>query len=92
MTDKTIRIEVRGRVQGVGFRYALYHVAVGHQLRGWCRNRPDGVVEAVLSGPAAQVHAVLAWCRQGPPLARVDELLIAAAAEVGLPDGFEIRH
>jgi acylphosphatase len=65
------RVEVTGRVQGVGFRYATDGVALDLGLAGWVRNRPDGTVEAVFEGPAQAVLAAVTWCRNGPPSAFV---------------------
>ena len=70
----TRQIRVRGRVQGVGFRYALRREAQRARVRGWVRNRHDGSVEAVMQGEADAVARVVAWARRGPPGARVEEL------------------
>jgi len=70
----TRQIRVRGRVQGVGFRYALRREAARAGVRGWVRNRRDGSVEALLQGEALAVERVVQWARQGPPPARVDDL------------------
>lgn len=64
-------IVVRGRVQGVGFRYATVSEARRLGLSGWARNASDGSVEIVAEGDAADVRALVAWCHQGPPAARV---------------------
>ena len=66
-----LRIVVRGRVQGVGFRYATVTTARRLGLSGWARNMPDGNVEILTEGPSAAVHELLAWCQHGPPSARV---------------------
>jgi acylphosphatase len=65
------RVLVSGRVQGVFFRASLREVAVEHGVAGAARNLADGRVEAVLEGPPVAVEAVIAWCRHGPPRARV---------------------
>jgi acylphosphatase len=65
------RVVVHGRVQGVGFRYALIDAACAAGVAGWVRNRMDGSVEALLQGDVDAVERVLAWCRRGPPAARV---------------------
>jgi acylphosphatase len=69
-----VRIVVRGRVQGVGFRYATVSEARRLGLTGWTRNAPDGSVEIVAEGSADAVRALVAWCRQGPPGARVSSV------------------
>jgi len=74
------RIVVRGRVQGVGFRYAMVDVAERHGATGWVRNRRDGTVEAFVQGDPAAVDAIVAWCRRGPPAARVDAVEASDAA------------
>ncbi len=63
---------IRGRVQGVGYRAWVDHTARQRQLEGWVRNRRDGSVEAVFAGPAGEVAQMIADCRRGPTLARVD--------------------
>lgn len=65
------RIVVRGRVQGVGFRYSTVDQARRLGLRGWARNAPDGSVEILVEGSPAAVEQLIDWCRQGPPSARV---------------------
>jgi acylphosphatase len=75
----TSHLRVSGRVQGVGFRYALQREAFARGLTGWVRNRRDGTVEAVLQGEAAAVEAAQAWARRGPPAGRVDRVDIQAA-------------
>lgn len=82
------RLTIRGRVQGVGFRYALADQARARKLSGWVRNRRDGSVEAIVAGPETDVEALIAWAHRGPPAARVS----AVAIEPATPDwrGFEI--
>ena len=82
------RIVVRGRVQGVGFRYALADEARSRDLRGWVRNRRDGTVEALLVGPDGDVEALIDWARRGPPAARVADVSVEASVERA--ESFEI--
>ncbi len=91
------RVIVTGKVQGVGYRYGLADVARGLHIGGWCRNLPDGTVEAFLQGDAARVGQVLDWMRQGPPGAQVQQVLIEeqAVLEPMLAEtiqAFEIRR
>jgi acylphosphatase len=70
---ETIRqVTIRGRVQGVGFRYWVEEQAMARDLEGWVRNRRDGSVEALFAGPADVVSEMIASSRHGPPSARVD--------------------
>jgi acylphosphatase len=62
---------VHGRVQGVGYRDAAVQAAFTLGIKGWVRNRSDGTVEAHAQGAPDAVDRYVAWCRQGPPLARV---------------------
>jgi acylphosphatase len=71
-----VRVVVRGRVQGVFFRALCADEARGLGLAGFVRNRPDGALEAEFEGPSEAVEAIVAWCRVGPPHARVDEVRV----------------
>ena len=88
MSDAIRHVTVSGRVQGVGYRYFVEQAARSHGLEGWVRNRRDGSVEAVFSGPAEAVAAVIAACRRGPSSARVDALRDEAAN----PDMLKLRE
>jgi acylphosphatase len=85
-----LRVIVRGRVQGVWFRGSTERVARAEGVTGWVRNRPDGSVEAVFEGEPDAVERVLAFCREGPPHARVDALESAVEEPEQLA-GFEVR-
>jgi len=67
-------VVIRGRVQGVGYRFWTEDAARERGLAGWVRNRHDGSVEAVFAGAPDAVHAMIEACRRGPPGARVDAL------------------
>jgi acylphosphatase len=67
----SIRIRITGRVQGVWYRGWAVDQARRLGLAGWVRNRLDGSVEAVLSGPEDAVRTMIERCRQGPPGALV---------------------
>lgn len=70
----TRRLTVRGRVQGVGYRYSMVEAAGRLGVTGWVRNRLDGGVEAIVQGPPHAVEAMVAWARRGPRGARVDDV------------------
>lgn len=65
------KVVVAGRVQGVGFRAYTVDEATERGITGWVRNTQDGRVEAVFEGERPAVEAMIAWCRNGPPAARV---------------------
>jgi acylphosphatase len=86
---KTVRLVIRGRVQGVAYRASMAREARGLGVAGWVRNRHDGSVEAVASGPEAAVDALIGWAQRGPPAARVERIDVEAVA--GEFVGFEQR-
>lgn len=77
----TRRLRITGRVQGVGFRYAMQDEAARLGVNGWVRNRSDGSVEALLQGEADALEALTAWARRGPPGARVGAVQITGGEE-----------
>ena len=84
-------IQVRGVVQGVGFRPFVYRLARAHTLAGWVRNVEEGA-EIFLEGPGASLDAfVQALQVEPPPAARILELTIEPSAPAGLSD-FTIRE
>lgn len=72
MDTRRVRIQIRGKVQGVFFRQSAVDEATRLGLRGWVRNRRDGQVEALCEGPSDAIEAFIAWCHRGPPAADVD--------------------
>jgi acylphosphatase len=76
LNDVRARVLVSGRVQGVFFRYTCAREAARAGLRGSVCNLSDGRVEAVFQGPKAAVEQLIAWCRIGPPAARVGGVTI----------------
>jgi acylphosphatase len=87
---KCVRVEVSGRVQGVMFRDSCRREADRLGVVGWVRNEPGGSVLVVAEGPGDAVDALVAWCRTGPPGARVTGVDVTAASPSG-GQGFEVR-
>jgi len=69
-----LRVIIEGRVQGVWFRGWTIEQARSRGLDGWVRNRSDGSVEALFSGPSDAVVAMVQACRRGPRCAHVVSL------------------
>lgn len=76
---RTVRVLVAGRVQGVGYRAWLEQEAGARGLSGWVRNRRDGSVEALISGPSTDVDAIVEACRTGSRMAAVENVIVADA-------------
>jgi acylphosphatase len=70
-TVSRARIEVSGRVQGVGFRYHTFLKATGLGLSGFVRNQPDGSVYIEAQGEPGAVRQLIEWCHSGPTRADV---------------------
>jgi acylphosphatase len=87
----TIRVEIKGRVQGVGYRYWAANQADSLDLDGWVRNRRDGSVEAVFSGKPKAIQAMLALCHKGPTMARVTNVAEFSCDQAVEP-GFQTRQ
>jgi acylphosphatase len=68
---------VAGRVQGVWYRESCREEAERLGVAGEVRNLHDGTVEVVAEGRADAVEALAAWCREGPPAARVTGVEVA---------------
>jgi acylphosphatase len=78
-----VRVRIRGRVQGVAYRYWTVEAAGDRGLRGWVRNRRDGSVEALFVGVPELVEDMIDACRQGPPAAHVTGIEREAAEDPG---------
>ncbi|MEP7180995.1 MAG: acylphosphatase [Betaproteobacteria bacterium] len=74
------RLVIRGRVQGVGYRYAMIAAAEARDVAGWVRNRRDGSVDALVQGAPAAVESIVGWCRRGPADAEVTAVEVVEAA------------
>jgi acylphosphatase len=82
---------IAGRVQGVSFRAYTVDEASLRGVKGWVRNIAGGRVEAVFEGEKAVVETMIAWCRRGPPAARVSSVEVVWEEPKG-ERGFEIRY
>ncbi len=86
------QVLISGRVQGVFYRAHTRDQALARGLTGWVRNLPDGRVAAVFEGDREKIESMLAWCRQGPQYAAVDEVLTEWQPDQGEFQGFSIRY
>ncbi|MGB2876255.1 MAG: acylphosphatase [Gaiellaceae bacterium] len=83
MTRTRVHLRLGGRVQGVFFRAEAQARAESLGVAGWIKNAPDGSVEAAIEGDEEKVESIVAWCRQGPSGARVDEVEVTREEPVG---------
>ena len=93
-TEKAVdarRFVVRGRVQGVGFRWFVEREAHILGIAGWVRNNSDGSVEVLAQGTRDQLLSLRARLREGPRAARVDEVQESEAKPVGNLSSFRIE-
>lgn len=82
---------VRGRVQGVGFRWFVMAVAGRLGLEGYVRNQPDGSVEVVARGTREAMREVEIALARGPSMARVDSVdKQEVTHEIQLPNPFDM--
>lgn len=76
MDQSKKHIRISGRVQGVGFRHFTRQNAKDLNIKGWVKNLSDGDVEAVLTGEKKNVDQMIERIKEGPRMARVDNLEI----------------
>lgn len=88
----SVRLLIRGKVQGVYYRYNMQQVAKKNSVVGWVRNLSDGKVEALLEGSKEEVNKVIEWSKMGPENARVDEVKVDYEQYVGNYKDFMIRY
>lgn len=86
-----VEILVRGRVQGVAFRWYTLQKAQGLGLTGWVRNRPDGSVRMVAEGARRDLETFRDWALLGPNHAHVEGHEISWSAATGEFDDFLIN-
>jgi acylphosphatase len=84
------RVVVRGRVQGVGFRWSVRERAQQRGVAGWVANRGDGAVDAVFEGDPEGVESMVRYMQQGPRGADVEDVDVYEEEPEGL-SGFNAR-
>lgn len=87
-----VHLKLSGRVQGVYYRASALQQAAGLGLTGWVRNCDDGSVEIVAEGPRVKLEELIAWCRVGPPGARVSQVEVRWQKADNRFYGFSIKR
>jgi acylphosphatase len=91
MKKTRAHLHIRGRVQGVSFRYYALQEAQSVGLIGWVRNLWDGRVEALFEGDEGAVNHMIQWCRSGPSMAVVEEVDIIWEEPTSEFSNFRVR-
>jgi len=73
---KTIRLTIKGKVQGVFYRATAKDVADRLGIKGWVKNLPDDNVEITATASDETLQKFINWCKQGPPKARVEDVIV----------------
>ena len=89
--QRAIEAIVRGRVQGVGFRWFVLREAAGLDVTGWVANERDGTVRVVAEGPEEDLDRLAETLRDGPPGADVTDVSVSSRPATGAFDGFSVR-
>ena len=88
---KHLNIRVKGRVQGVGFRYSSLQAARSYGINGFVRNEPDGSVYMEAEAEQISLDLFVDWCRRGPGHARIDCVIQTESGLRGFKE-FRILH
>ena len=87
-----VHVIISGRVQGVWFRQSTKQKAEQLGLTGWVRNTSGGNVEAVFEREENLIQEMITWCKQGPPLAKVENVQIKNLCPTNAFDSFSIKY
>jgi len=83
-----VHVVISGQVQGVWFRASTKQKAEELGLTGWVKNTNNGYVEAVFEGEEEIVKKMINWCHVGPPMAKVDNIVVKKQQTIGFKDFF----
>ena len=88
---KTLKVQVTGRVQGVGFRYFVKTHADNLNISGYAKNLTNGQVEVIMQGEADSIDALLAKIELGPSYSEVASVDSFEIMDAPLLQGFSTR-
>lgn len=88
----SVEVFFEGRVQGVGFRWSVRHIAKGFDVIGWIKNLPDGRVQMQVSGEAEEIKSFLEAINQSELRAHIRKQNETPLDAPVRATGFEIRH
>ncbi len=87
----TYHLVINGLVQGVFYRGTAKKIADELGVTGWVKNTPDDNVEAVVTGTEEQLQQFIEWCKKGPVMAEVKDVIATRQAEIIFSD-FSVRR
>jgi acylphosphatase len=87
----TVHLLIKGKVQGVSYRFSAREIAQRLSLTGWVKNTTEGHVEVMATGNEEALQQFISWCRKGPPGAKVTEVLVNPVDETPFT-GFSIAR
>ena len=88
----TVSLRISGKVQGVWYRASAKDAALGIGIKGKVWNERNGDVGAVAQGTREQIDAFVKWCKEGPPLAKVQDVKVEDVNTAEVFDSFEITR
>ena len=89
---KRLEMRIKGRVQGVSFRYNTKKQAQSLNVAGYVKNLPDGTVEVKAEGPEQDLEQLKAFCEEGPTMARVEDMELDWKEHKDEFSNFEVRY
>ena len=87
----TVRLLIKGKVQGVFYRASAKEIACNIGITGWINNTTDGDVESLITGTETQIQEFISWCRRGPKRAMVTGITITEEASESFSEFLVIR-
>jgi acylphosphatase len=87
----TVHLLIKGRVQGIFYRATARKIANELGITGWARNTSEGDVELMATGNQQAMDRFIAWCRRGPELAAVTDVIISKMAPAEFKDFLIVR-
>lgn len=78
----TRQVQVSGQLRGYCYCWNMAQLARFLGLQGWVSSRPNGCIDAIVSGPASQVESLIQWAHLGPLGAHVEEVSVSEFAEL----------
>jgi acylphosphatase len=87
-----LHLLIKGRVQGVGYRYYAQHSAAALGITGYVRNQPDGAVEIVAEGDEEALNELVNVLRKGPSFAFVEDVEVRKMPAEGTFTHFGVKY